>query len=280
MSTSYSALTQYLKKVKQYPKRARALTLGDSWFQYPLRSYADLQRRIATGFKDDLLCLDDSYPGRDADESIRFLPRWTAVARTLREELNKPFDMILVSLGGNDVIGQDFARHLKPASEKSDFATYGWKWNGTVPDVARRHIRFKELNETFDMVRKAYQGLVDMRDAWAKKAPIVTHTYADVTPSNSKYEFFGFKSGPWLWKPMRKVDLLDPAEQRILSRWLLESFEDMLSKTFKKGVTVLSTRKELPTYEGWWDNEIHPLGKGFSHLYKKHWEPAIGKLLG
>jgi len=36
---------------------------------------------------------------------------------------------------------------------------------------------------------------------------------------------------------------------------------------------------ECAAYEGWWDNEIHPLGKGFKHLVDNHWAPEIEAVL-
>jgi hypothetical protein len=278
MST-YSDFAKYVKRVRAKKKSARALTVGDSWFQYPLRSYGDLQSKIASHFGDDLLCFDDSYPGRDAKEAIGFVPRWARLASYLKDEVDLPFDLILISQGGNDVIGQDFKTHLKKADEAGDGTT--WKWNSTIPEPVKRHIKLGALTDTFKNIRQSYTDAVEMRDDFAKGATIVTHTYADVTPVDKAYEFAGLSSGPWLWKPMRKVGLKDSDEQRLVARWLLESFHNLLLDVKKgtKRFEVLDTRKELPDYEGWWDNEIHPLGKGFKHLVDGHWVPALTPLV-
>jgi hypothetical protein len=80
---------------------------------------------------------------------------------------------------------------------------------------------------------------------------------------------------------MTKVGLNDPVEQRALARWLLASFFELLEaiRAGTKRFVVLDTRLELPDYDGWWDNEIHPLGKGFELLVERHWVPAIRKLV-
>lgn len=69
--------------------------------------------------------------------------------------------------------------------------------------------------------------------------------------------------------------------QREISRWPLLSFANLL-KAVAKGkqkVAVLDSRLELPDFDGWWDNEIHPLGPGFKLLAEKYWFPAVEKAL-
>jgi hypothetical protein len=274
--TDYADFAKYVELVKKYPKRRRALTLGDSWFQYPLRRYADIQRRIDTRFANKLLCLDDSNPGRDADETSALKDRWHRLAGYLEGEIGKPFNLMLVSLGGNDVIGKDFARHLKKPQDPPVGTT--WPWNDAIPEVARRYLKLKPLAETFDAVRSAYLDLIAIRKAaFATGSSIVTHTYANVTPSNEPYTFVGFKAGPWLWKPMVDHGLIDPAAQRVLSGWLLESFWKLLVdvKRTTQNFVILDSRLQLPDYDGWWDNEIHPRGKGFELLVEDYWAPAV-----
>ncbi|GAB3097634.1 GDSL-type esterase/lipase family protein [Lysobacter terrae] len=255
-------------------KRACVLSIGDSWFQYPLKPFPDLQRRIQLDLHDKVLMLDNSKPGRDArnlvDEALSETTSWTAYMQSI----NRPFRAILVSLGGNDVIGRDFADHLKKSTDPADVKPWPWQ---PVPAVAQQHIKFTSLKQTFAQVRGAYEAVIGLRDAHAPGAQIFCHSYADVTPCNEKYEFFGFKSGPWMWKPMRDVGLNNKTDQRVLSRWLLASFAALLQDIAQNnpGVKLLDTRQELPDYDGWWDNEIHPSKRGFAYLSDTHWVPEI-----
>ena len=118
---------RYFAALRRFPKRKRGLCIGDSWFQYPLRSYPDLQRRIASPdeFGSRINFVDDSYPGRDADEVQGLIKRWMRVAWTMREDF-KPFDLFLLSLGGNDVVGLDFIRHL---SAGTGHDSGHWPWS-------------------------------------------------------------------------------------------------------------------------------------------------------
>lgn len=280
-STNIHQLAKYFQILSEYPRRKRGLCIGDSWFQYPLRSYPDLQRLIAsTGeFGSRINFVDDSYPGRDAEEVIGMIKRWRRLAFTLQQDF-KPFDVILLSLGGNDVIGLDFARHLKPAGVAS-VGSIDWPWNTDIPAVVRTHINFDELRKTFVTIAKAYRMIIDMRDELAPNALIITHTYGDVTPSELAYKFLTFRAGPWIWCPATALGLA-PDEQKELTRWLLASFHgllcDLQSQTTR--FTVLDTRMELPDKDKDWDNEIHPRGPGFRHLVAQYWRPAIEDAIG
>lgn len=277
MSTSYSRLEDYLEDIARRPDAARAMAFGDSWFQYPLRTYGDLETKISRHFRRKLLILDDSYPGRDAKEALGLLSRWSGVARSLAEQ-GTPLNLFLVSMGGNDIIGQDFKRHLKEAGDPPDGQS--WPWHPVIPPVVQRHIRLDALKGAFAKVQALYEGIVLMRDTHAPQATILVHTYGDVTPMDAPYAIFGLTTGPWLWKPMRTFGLVDADEQRALSRWLLESFFRMLTFVSKstRAFVVLDTRGELSDSRQW-DNEIHPKGPGFQHLVDQFWVPAIDTVL-
>ncbi len=272
-STHINHLKDYYERVDRFRDRPNVLTIGDSWFQYPLRFYPDLQTRLSSDdlFGRRLNILDDSYPGRDARDVPRMLRSWRNVAAVLQGK-NRPFALILLSLGGNDVIGEDFARHL---SDGAGNDASPWTWSASVPVEARRWIRLGELAATFDRIATSYRAIVAMRDALAPQATIIAHTYADVTPMNKPYKFFRMRTGPWIWKAATKQGV--PIEaQKIIVRWLLESFHALLASVRDDTArfVVLDTRRELSN-PAEWDNEIHPLGPGFIHLADTFWVPAV-----
>lgn len=279
-TTDFRHLDKYLELVERHPTRARALSIGDSWFQYPLRSFPDLQRGLATTalLRKRVMFLDDSYPGRDADEVRGLIRRWQRVARTLADR-GKPFDLIALSLGGNDVIGLDFERHLRRDSG-TGAGDILWPWAGHIPQVAARHIDFAQLRATFANVFDAYRLIIQMRNESASGATILAHTYAAVTPSSIGYQFLTFKAGPWVYGPATKLGLSAP-DQKVLVDWLLESFHGLLrgvqESSFAGRFEILDTRRELA--DSRWDNEIHPSAKGFRTLVSDHWVPAVLRAL-
>lgn len=276
-STHISHLKDYLQRVDDHPERSNVLTIGDSWFQYPLRLYPDLQTRLSSdarfGRRSNIL--DDSYPGRDAGDVDRHIRQWSDIAAQLQEK-GRPFRAILLSLGGNDVIGQDFSRHLTDGSGRSQAR---WPWHPDVPPLVRRWIDLAALKATFQRIADSYRLIVAMRDAHAPGALIVTHTYASVTPVNRPYKFAWLRAGPWIWKYAHRAGIADADQKRIVE-WLLESFFHLLD-ALRAGTTdfaVLDTRRELPDPADW-DNEIHPLGPGFVHLADDIWFPLLDPAL-
>lgn len=273
-TTSISQLQRYVNLVRRFPRRKRIFCIGDSWFQYPLRSYGDLQTGVSTRLAGVAECLDDSYPGRDADEIPGLIVRWRGIASDLGIRLNRSFDLIMVSLGGNDVIGKDFAAHLKAPNDAGQVVS--WPWAPAVPQVAQDFIRLDRLKSAFARIDASYRSIRTLRDDFAPGATVIGHTYADVTPMNRPYQFLGMRAGPWLWQPMLDVGLINPASQRELSRWLLASFAGLLGSiaSERTGFFVLDTRLELePSHS--WDNEIHPTRQGFAHLVTQRWVPAV-----
>lgn len=273
-SFQITELNKFLATATKNKKLKPALYLGDSWFQYPLRRFPDLQRLISNKFHDQIVGLDDSYPGRDADEVIGLIKRWRDIAADLKAS-GRPLQFILLSLGGNDVIGKDFSRHLHKSDQTP--GVVDWPWAPTIPAAALKRFDFEALRETFSKIRGAYQAILELRDEFAPKAKVITHTYADVCPSDTPYKLAGIAlSGPWIHEPLNEAQITDTDVQREISRWLLQSFHALLLDIGrnKEKFTVLDSRQELSDPK-LWDNEIHPRGKGFRALAEDHWFPAI-----
>lgn len=280
-TTSINQLRRYFNLVVKHRRRKRVLCIGDSWFQYPLRRYGDIQTGLARSFGGVAEFLDDSYPGRDAAEVPGHINRWRGVAADLAQRLDRPLDLIVLSLGGNDVIGKDFARHLKSVDDAA--LPIDWPWGTPMPQVARDHIRMDELARTFLTIERSWRSILKLRDDFAPDANIIGHTYGDVTPMDGAYQFLGLRSGPWLWAPMVSADvgLLDPVRQRELSRWLLQCFSELLGSLAAEGpgLVILDTRVDLED-AALWDNEIHPTRDGFEFLVRERWVPAVHAALG
>jgi hypothetical protein len=276
-STHINHLKHYLERVDRFPDRPNVLTVGDSWFQYPLRLYPDLETRLSQDavFGRRVNFLDDSAPGRDARDVKKMIKSWDHAAGLLQGR-GRPFSLFLLSLGGNDVIGRDFSDHLTDGTGRSDAP---WPWSSDVPEPVRRWLNLGQLAATFAVVAESYRKIIALRDQRAPQATIITHTYADVTPMDAKYKFAFIKSGPWIRRYTGPAGV-SKDDEKLLVRWLLANFHRLLlavaAETHR--FIVLDTRLELPD-KAEWDNEIHPLGPGFVHLADHFWVPAIEPLL-
>ena len=105
------ALPQFAKALEKHPGAWRALCFGDSWFQY-VPHPTDLNKQIAKLFKKTLF-LKEGVAGRDSAMWKAALPRVQREIGTYR------FHAILLSAGGNDVVGSELAEFVKETEEQA-----------------------------------------------------------------------------------------------------------------------------------------------------------------
>ena len=95
----------FRKLVGKHPAWPRALCFGDSWLQYPPHP-TDLHKQLRRLFRHTAL-LNESRPGRESAEIKALMPRLRALLAEFR------FDVLVVSMGGNDVVGNELAEYVK-----------------------------------------------------------------------------------------------------------------------------------------------------------------------
>jgi len=132
-----SETQRFIAATHKHPTWPRVYCLGDSWFQYPLKSI-DLQKQIERIFRKEALFFNNSVPGRESAKIKALLPK-------MRDQLGAwEFDLLLVSMGGNDIVGDELAEFVKPANEPQ---SPGSNWPTPVPAVVDRHIRLKAFGK-------------------------------------------------------------------------------------------------------------------------------------
>ena len=248
----------------------RALCFGDSWFLYPLLP-VDLHIRLRTTFKKTNF-LNDSRPGRESSEIKTLLPSLRRLLGTFG------FTALLVSMGGDDVVGTELQEYVKRADEPQSVGSTDW---GVVPPEVRDHIRLSAFEAGLRFIVDDYQRLIDARDHESPGTEIVTHNYAYLWPTGKPYKLPGIEKGPWIKPYLDAVGLEgDMAGQRAITDWLLDQFtrvmESIVSRTPR--MRLVDSREVLPKLSDW-DNEIHPTGGGFSKLVRDAWQPVLADIL-
>ena len=78
----------------------------------------------------------------------------------------------------------------------------------------------------------------------------------------------------WMYPYLKEKDIVEPADQRAIARWMLKRFGEMmlgLQGEFAGRLHVVNTQGTLDDND--WLNEIHPTPTGFKkiaeQLYKK-----------
>jgi hypothetical protein len=262
-------LEDFQTTMRKHPAWPRALCFGDSWFNYPPHP-VDLDKQLRRLFKRTAF-LNESKAGRESADVKTLMPRLHGLLS------DYPFDALLVSMGGNDVVGKELAEYVKPVDEPQSPGNIQW---GLVPAPVRDHIRLSAFNEGLRFVIEDFRRVIAARDARAPQCEIVVHNYDHVFPDGTAFKLLGRKAGPWIKPYLAGVGLTDPTRQRVLTSWLIDQFtrvlNDLVSQTPR--MRLVDSRGTLAQARDW-ANEIHPRSGGFRKLAESRWRPALAGLL-
>lgn len=167
---------------------------------------------------------------------------------------------ILLSGGGNDVAGKEFAVLLNNAS------------------APRPGLNTKLVKEIIEVkIKHAYVTIISAVTQVCKKRlgqtiPILIHGYDYAVPDGRGYLWYG----PWLEPGFREKGYQDMGQRIAMVEDLINRLNKMLLGMTKlsdfKHVTHVEIRTTLPNdsgYKKWWANELHPTNKGFEFVAKK-----------
>jgi hypothetical protein len=244
--------------------RPAVLYWGDSWFSTPL--YPNLGRHSA--WRIDGLRMIVGKPGAQAAE-LMTARRLDSLIDRLR---GNPFDLLVVSAGGNDALSDRLKKVFKP-------------WMRGNPGRLTAADAFELLMEDglFERIAGRYRLLLQkVEKKVLPKRPqfrVVSHGYAPLIRIGAKGELtipnIGLIAilkndvGPWLYGPMERV-LIDPNEAKPFADLLLgEGFRKQVLEAIADEFPGLfsfadfSTVAALDDPLNWYD-EIHPTGDGFA----------------
>jgi hypothetical protein len=267
---NFTTVPEYHKAaLTDFPSAKRCLAFGDSWFQYPPRPI-DIEKRLARAFKGTLF-LDEAVPGRDSAQWKLSLPR------VQREIGTFGFDAILLSSGGNDVVGDELLEYVKTAAQALAVGTTNW---GTIPPAVFDHVRLELFEHALGYAIADFREIVQYRNMYSPDTIVFVHTYDYIYPSGDPFELGPITVGPWAKPALDAVGLTDPGQQRVVTNWLLDQFAVAL-KAFASqnaNVRVVDSRGTL-TSRRQWQNEIHPTRGGFELIANTWWIPALTGVL-
>ncbi len=243
-----------------HASRGTLVAEGDSWFDYP--------------FNDVLSGLDDlgfdvesvAHKGDTIEEMAFASGQLIKFGRLLDKVLRSGVRprAILLSGGGNDIAGKEFAVLLNHAA------------SGKLG-----------LNQAI------MQGVIDerLRDAYTtvlygvtqvcekvigSKLPIIVHGY-DYPIPDGRGVLGGLLSGPWLMPGFQQKGYADLEQNKLICKTLIDRFNAMLKgladKTPFAHVKYLDLRSTLRwdanSYKKDWANELHPSEDGFAKVVQK-----------
>jgi lysophospholipase L1-like esterase len=235
---------------------------GDSWFDYPLQ---DVLRLLEDVYLFEVESV--AHKGDCVEDMAHTEGQFEEFARRLEKLLRdgKVPRAILLSGGGNDIAGDEFAILLNHAAS-------------SLPplneDIVRGVIDVR--------LRAAYasiiSGLTTIADSYLnRRIPIITHGYDYPVPDGRGFLGGWWKlPGPWLQPGFVRKGYNDLTKNTTVVEQLIDRFNEMLAaisahRQFSH-VHYLDLRKTLRrdnTYKKFWANELHPTAGGFDLVTKK-----------
>jgi len=220
---------------------------GDSWFDYPIPLFGGgIVKRLQSKIGVPILDLSD------AGDEVRFM-LGVEQRILLTQHLSAgcpaggPWDVLLFSGGGNDIVDNPMALWIRD-------------WSPGSPTEAL--INRPRFDAAKALVRAGYEDLIALRDRLSPGTHLVFHCYDFAIPDGRGVCGFG----PWL-KPtfdLRGFPAPIAARQAVVKEMLLQ-FAAMLSSlaTPTNKVTVIRTQGTLAASPSSWHNELHPSKAGF-----------------
>jgi len=255
------------KKPKPAPQQATQLdflAIGDSWFDYPLNgndislTNTAIAAQLTQVGNPPPLVLNYALYGQATTAVLTYenQQRIIDAASDPTQWLNGAPDAILVSMGGDDLVGDQFAIYLD--------------YQGSGLDAAR-------FQGALNSVSASYMDLFALRDAIAPGKPVIGHCYDYAIPNG----WAPICAGPWL-QPSLDFSGYDLAEGLAIVSSMIDRFTTTLhglAAVPANNFVLIDTRKTLARVAGvqnGWANELHPYPAGFALLAQK-WLSALQK---
>ena len=233
------------------------LAIGDSWFDYPLNgnapsfgSTAIIAQLTQLGSPPPLV-LNYSLYGQATTSVLTYENQQNIIDAVTdpSQWVNDAPDGILVSMGGDDLVGDQFAIYLD--------------YEGSGLDATR-------FQGALNSVRASYLDLFALRDAVLPGKPVIGHSYDYAIPNGVA----PVCAGPWL-QPSLDFSGYDLAEGLAIVSSMIDGFYAMVSALAGdagNNFVLVDTRGTLLRQSGvanGWANELHPYPAGFTALAQK-----------
>jgi hypothetical protein len=223
----------------------RVVAEGDSWFNFPLPGHGGgvidrLQRKLEV----PILNL------AKAGDEVRYMLGVTE-RRGLVEKLSTavsqgvPWDVLLFSGGGNDIVGDPMALWVRD-----------WRTGAPLDELFDR----RRFSHALGLVRAGYDEVIALRDKLSPQTHLIFHSYDFPVPDGRKACLFG----PWLKPAFDDRGFPDLSSRYEVVRAMLSMFAgELAGMAAMRKVTVINLQGTLKPDKASWHDELHPSSSGF-----------------
>ena len=138
---------------------------------------ADIEKQLARRFRGTLF-LNEGVAGRDSAQWKLGLPRVQREIGALR------FDAILLSIGGNDVVGEELREFVKTPAQAQSVGTTNW---GVIPPEVFDHVRLDIFEYALGYAIRDFREVVQYRDMYSRGTVLFAHTYDYIYPDGAPF---------------------------------------------------------------------------------------------
>lgn len=271
----YTDPRRYFAEMELHSSKKKVLVEGDSWFSIP--DIANVPIQLDGKFDLSMLCL--ATPGNRLLE-MTSAPQVAQRQSLLADErFGQKWDVILLSAGGNDVLGPNLMQLLQASSNPLSMNPQDYLNQAAIESV-------------YAEIRQRLESIMQTRDASGMNAatPIVIHSYSYLMPRNYGHHILMWNiRGPWVLPQFLQFGIINPALQQAICSVLTDRFYAMLCEMAAvpgANLHVVDVRATIPPVEAairdlksvLWDDELHPSSDGYAIITEQGFVPTLKKL--
>jgi len=242
---------KFMADIKNEVGKPILLAEGDSWFEYPIW----LEDTIDHLTNDHSIYCVSGAGDELADMVNASDPEYEDALNFILEDQKLKLSGILLSGGGNDIVGETF---------------YGFLEDFDATKSAEAHINARSFDEKFKEISENYKKIIrDIRETWGSETPIFIHGYDHANPLPDQ----GLKVPPldgWLGEWMRKRGIHEEPLQREIVKLMIDRLYDELKLISEDpsfpNVWLVDNRGLVGDD---WNDELHPTDEGYSRVADK-----------
>jgi hypothetical protein len=217
---------------------------GDSWFDYPVPFFGGgiiprLEHRLGVPILNLAKAGDEARYMLGVEERAILTDQLTNGCPA-----GGPWDVLLFSGGGNDIVGNPMALWVRD-------------WNPNIPPAT--HILQARFDAALALVRAAYEDLIALRDRLSPTTQLVFQGYDFAIPDGRG--ICGF--GPWLKPTFNLRNFPTLAAGQAVVKAMLQQFAALLTSLAGPNITFINGQGTLAPQPSSWHNELHPARAGF-----------------
>ncbi|MFM1990362.1 MAG: hypothetical protein RJA99_3319 [Pseudomonadota bacterium] len=226
----------------------RVVAEGDSWFDFPLPGHGGgiiprLESRLGVPI------LNLAKAGDEVRLMLGLKERRSLVEKlTTAVDEGTPWDLLLFSGGGNDIVGDPMALWVRD-----------WRAGAPLDELFDR----RRFSHALGLIRAGYDEIIALRDRISPETHLMFHSYDFAVPDGREACFFG----PWLQPAFIYRGFPDDGSRHEVVRAMLSMFAgELAGLAAVRKVTVLNLQGTLKPDKASWHDELHPSKAGFDRV--------------